>query len=475
MKTNLKDCKKLQIRTLITLFFTFQVLTLELYSQVTVGSDIAPAKGALFDVKTQIPDKQNITSSSGGIVLPRVRLKDVNKLEPFISDNDPDIDDLKKKHVGLTVYNLSSDAGFVSGLYVWSGQKWLKKVDDIPILPEARNGLYIHDNTVKLGKDLVRDTEITQSDKNMGFITGSSGEWNVNTDDFAVFGDGSVGIGDSSHPADTRLLVGGNTNMDGNVTVTAGTTLLKKNTVIDGTLTYNYNTSTDNSSGHAGKYLQAIDDAGTAEWAMPKVGGDAVMHSNNATSGSEIDITYYADSDPQSKNFYFSNKSIDLPPGKWLVKFTFLMRRTPRPNNLPNNKFHQKCWVSLGLARRKVYNRSTTNSADYEPYDKYRDRHNPSWPVYVECVLDSSYDYTSVTGDVVIDNFAIPGDPDPAGGTYDANGFDSMDSQKSGFNLVFLKELKLLPDGNASWNWGGLNLRLNGNASENVIVAFKLD
>lgn len=428
-------------------------------AQVTIGSDIPPEKGALLDIKTQIADVNNLISSSGGIVLPRVRLADINTLEPFIATDDPDLDALKKSHVGLTVYNLTETAPLMPGLYVWNGQKWMQKGAGGGSVPGARNGLHIassqNSDILKLGGSLLKGTTITQSDKDVEFTTGISGEWRVNTNDFIVFGDNSVGIGDDSHPANTQLLVGGNTNVDGKVTVEA-TSYLKGNTTIDGSFRYNY----DNGN-HTGQYLMASDDSGTAKWTTPKV-GEAATVTGTAIGGGNQAFTF------NSTNQYSTSQYILLPPGKWLVAFTLLMRRATSTST------HQKCWVTLGFARRSNYTSST--ATNYEPYDKYKDRDNSSWPVYIESVLDSFFDYSAVTGMVVVDNFAVPGGVNPSGGTYPDNGFNSITQQLSRFDLVVIKSGEgLRPGSNSSWNWTSGNLQLNGGASENVIVAIKLD
>lgn len=431
------------------------LMTLQLHGQVTIGSGIPPEKGALLDIKTQAPDADNLTSTVGGMVLPRVKLVSINTLEPFIAANDPDLEALKKSHVGLTVYNLTGTTPFITGLYVWNGHEWIRTDSGGFPSKGARNGLHTSSSqsgdTVKLGGSLIRETTVFQTDRDLGFTTGPSGQWKVNTKDFTVFGDGSVVIGESSSaPAGTRLLVGGNTCMDGKLTV-SGNTHLKGNTVIDGVFRYNYD-----SGDHTGKYLMAIDDKGTAEWVIPWVGESATA-TGTAIAGGNTNITF------NSVNWYSSNQYINLPPGKWLVKFTFLMRKSTTAT-------HQKCWVTLGFARRTVFN----SGSGHEAYSKYRDRHNPAWPVYVESVLDASYDYTAVTGEVVIDNFAIPEGINPDNGTiYPTNGFSG---QSSRFDLVVIKDGEgLRPGNNESWNWTSGNLQLNGGASENVIVAIKLD
>ncbi|MDR0823556.1 MAG: hypothetical protein LBN74_00555 [Prevotella sp.] len=438
--TNSIKMKGVKITLIALLLLDIFFISVQSQAQVTIGSGIEPMKGAVLDVKTHVPDAGNLTSASGGIVLPRVRLIDINTLKPFIADEDPDINDLKKSHVGLTVYNLSLTGILVPGLYVWDGQKWMRKKGSIATSVDARNGLSLSNDMLELGGTLTRETVISQVGYNMEFTTGNSGEWRVNANDFVVFGDNSVGIGDDSHPADIRLTAGGNTNMDGKVTV-SGNTMLEQDAGIDGILRYDYN-GADNS----GKYLMAIDNEGTAEWSVPRIGAANTV-TGTAVGGSNTAIAY------NSTNWYSSNQYINLPPGRWLVKFTFLMKRASNTNN------HQKVWVTVGFSRRTTFNSGTT----HESYDTYRDRHNPSWPVYVECVLDAHFDYTSVTGDIVIDNTAT-------------GGFNNATEKLSRFDLTVIKEGgRLYPQNNPSWNWTSGNLQLNGNASENMLVAIKLD
>jgi uncharacterized protein (TIGR02145 family) len=121
---------------LIIAAITFITLTTNLYSQVTVGSDIAPTRAALLDLKMQqsatIPsvlDDANITSTTGGLLLPRVKLQSLNNLEPFIPANDQDwisnTDNIKERLAGLMVYNLTSSGDAIyPAVYTWDGAKW---------------------------------------------------------------------------------------------------------------------------------------------------------------------------------------------------------------------------------------------------------------------------------------------------------------------------------------------------------------
>lgn len=118
------------------------LVLLSLSAQVTIGSDQAPVRAALLDLKDKNANAQNITSESGGLVLPRVKLTNRKTLDPFIissSDtewNNVDVNIVKKlkdDHIGLMVYNLSvsssetnEDLIFEKGVYTWDGAQWNK-------------------------------------------------------------------------------------------------------------------------------------------------------------------------------------------------------------------------------------------------------------------------------------------------------------------------------------------------------------
>ncbi len=78
------------------------LVLLNLSAQVTIGSDQAPVRAALLDLKDKNANAQNITSESGGLVLPRVKLTNRETLDPFIissSDtewNNVDVNIVKK-------------------------------------------------------------------------------------------------------------------------------------------------------------------------------------------------------------------------------------------------------------------------------------------------------------------------------------------------------------------------------------------
>ncbi|MDR1562469.1 MAG: hypothetical protein LBS54_05225 [Dysgonamonadaceae bacterium] len=106
-----------------------------LTAQVTVGSTNPPAQGALLQIKDTepTPGTDGVTTTMGGLVLPRVELKSLTTFFP--SNYTPEIsDDEKIDHKGLLVYNLEvdEDKKLEKGIYQWNGTNWqmLKKITE---------------------------------------------------------------------------------------------------------------------------------------------------------------------------------------------------------------------------------------------------------------------------------------------------------------------------------------------------------
>lgn len=113
--------------------------------QVTIGSDIFPAKGALLELKEYDNASDNQTSDKG-LLYPRVILTDKNELYPMYDPSDSDYTDstkkdlILKKHTGLTVYNVKAIGNFREGLHVWNGSAW-RRVEDKAILQPSISSL----------------------------------------------------------------------------------------------------------------------------------------------------------------------------------------------------------------------------------------------------------------------------------------------------------------------------------------------
>ncbi|GAB6012536.1 hypothetical protein [Viscerimonas tarda] len=153
----------------VTALFVFVCMQ----AQVTIGSGEQPAKGALLDIKEQAADANNVTATSGGLVVPRIKLQSLATMEPFIPANDPDwINNtqtrIKERHAGLMVYNLTADAIFKPGIYIWDGVRWQSSES---YLPKAYNGLSIGNDTLFLGGTLTKPATVNLANNTLS-LTG---------------------------------------------------------------------------------------------------------------------------------------------------------------------------------------------------------------------------------------------------------------------------------------------------------------
>ena len=112
----------------VTLLFLMSLTVAQ--GQVSVGSDLINERAAILEVKSQEANADNVTSREGGLLLPRVALVNLATLEPFVSTTDIEWTDSTKKdaltseHIGLEVYNTTTNGELTPGLYVWEGTKW---------------------------------------------------------------------------------------------------------------------------------------------------------------------------------------------------------------------------------------------------------------------------------------------------------------------------------------------------------------
>lgn len=300
-----------QIYTYIALTICILCSTGTSSAQVTVGSNGKPVSAGILDIKSQSPDEENITSQNGGIVMPRLKLKNINTLEPFIANDDSDINNQKRAHIGLMVYNLTQNGDFMEGLYVWNGSKW-----DAVVTPTtasesitAENGLRtsLSGDYIQLGGSLDAHTSIIQSNNPMSFKTGT-GSFSINNTDFIVK-EGGTGIG-KIPLSGNKLDVAGDTQINGNLTVTGETSLMS--TQIQGVpLIYAPNTKRKKN-----KYLRALNDAGEASW--QSIGG-------LSSPDMEIFPTNKLIFNPRTVSttvYQNTGLSVELGPGKWLINYS---------------------------------------------------------------------------------------------------------------------------------------------------------
>jgi len=98
------------------------------FSQVTIGNNEAPEKGALLQLKNIDGKTNGEANASKGLGLPKVNLLSTQLDATIYTDLSKTIDGAsgnwdKDEHIGLVVYNTSNNAT-CPGLYVWDGTTW---------------------------------------------------------------------------------------------------------------------------------------------------------------------------------------------------------------------------------------------------------------------------------------------------------------------------------------------------------------
>ncbi|MDR0506252.1 MAG: hypothetical protein LBH32_05500 [Dysgonamonadaceae bacterium] len=113
-------------------FFIMILCVANIYSQVTIGSNVTPEKGAIIDIKQKDsnPDPLNrvegdLENSTKGLLIPRVYLIKYDSLAPLYT-SPPATDVEKLKATGMVVYNLNRSliAGIEDGFVQWNGKEW---------------------------------------------------------------------------------------------------------------------------------------------------------------------------------------------------------------------------------------------------------------------------------------------------------------------------------------------------------------
>ncbi|MDU1906378.1 MAG: hypothetical protein E6772_16530 [Dysgonomonas sp.] len=116
---------------------TLLLFTATTFAQVTIGSDNAPEKAALLELKTKGETKGSVSSERGGLLLPRVEIRNVGELGVFSKVTGLDNAEERLKHTGLAVYNIgtTNTNGSVlvgKGIYVWNGSRWMEMGEATP-------------------------------------------------------------------------------------------------------------------------------------------------------------------------------------------------------------------------------------------------------------------------------------------------------------------------------------------------------
>lgn len=303
---------------LASLFFQVEAVV----AQVTIGSGEKPAKGSVLDVKSQPVDAENITSTTGGIVMPRLQLQNINNMEPIIPVNDPDLDELKALNTGLIVYNLTSNASFKEGLYVWNGTQWEAVLADgagsAPAVT-AENGLTLTPggDYIELGGSLLDANTTISQNNNVMLFTSTTGALSVNASDFIIKG-GNTGIG-KTPSLSQKLDISGDTRISGELTVEKVTGL--KGVEIAGTASIpSHLVYTPNNKNKIDKFLVTSGGTGLARWSS--IGGLSVLD----TEPLPANTLRFSPADASSQNAYMNTGvKIELPPGKWLINYSVRM------------------------------------------------------------------------------------------------------------------------------------------------------
>lgn len=124
------------MKTNLLILWFLLLVSVTIRAQVNIGMNEKNERAAILDLKTNKvthPDRlgaSNVTSNQGGLNLPRVLLNSLSTLEPFIAVTDSEwtnpLSQIKAKHTGLMVYNLTTNSVLEPGAYIWNGNTWNK-------------------------------------------------------------------------------------------------------------------------------------------------------------------------------------------------------------------------------------------------------------------------------------------------------------------------------------------------------------
>lgn len=107
-------------KAMLTLTIMMLCVLPRTYAQVTIGSIVPPASGALLDLK-----QNEEGAATKGLLLPRVNLTNKEELYPMFESGYDSSE--KTEHIGLLVYNTNTDAceEIYPGIHIWNGVSWI--------------------------------------------------------------------------------------------------------------------------------------------------------------------------------------------------------------------------------------------------------------------------------------------------------------------------------------------------------------
>ncbi|MDR1918869.1 MAG: hypothetical protein LBQ65_04385 [Tannerellaceae bacterium] len=113
---------KRQLKTKTLSILAALLLVAGLQAQVVIGSSKPCEPAALLQIKEYNAPQGSggETAQSGGLLLPRVELKDLSDITVIPSKASAD---KKKELTGLLVYNVNT-SGMEEGIYEWDGSRW---------------------------------------------------------------------------------------------------------------------------------------------------------------------------------------------------------------------------------------------------------------------------------------------------------------------------------------------------------------
>ena len=117
------------MKKIILLFMTLLLTTGVMQSQVKIGDNVAPEKGAILDL--------NGTVTQGGLLLPNVSITDLGKIPTTFTDASVQGQDRVDALAGMIVWNTNTDSGkgISPGVYMWDGDNWKMQKAETGSLP----------------------------------------------------------------------------------------------------------------------------------------------------------------------------------------------------------------------------------------------------------------------------------------------------------------------------------------------------